>query len=115
MDTAMDRRCHAAGRAPALRLFAALAAAALSACTTSSPTPDQMSRTAVETAPADLQLLCANAAAQAGGVDSGNVLPIGSRRLDAKSYQVDLNVGGATTNCVIDNDGNVASVRPAGA
>jgi hypothetical protein len=112
MNTAIDRR-RATGHASALGLFAALAAATLSACSTSTPTPDQMSRTAVETAPADLQLLCANAAAKAGGVDSSKVLPVSSRRLDSKSYQVDLNVGGATTNCVVDNDGNVTSVGPA--
>ena len=36
-----------------------------------------------------------------------------SRKLDAKTYQVDLNVGGATRNCIIDDAGNVTSVKPA--
>ena len=108
-----DRRCRANGRTPVLGLFSALAAAALSACSTSTPAPEQMSRTALETAPADLQLLCANAAAQAAGIDSSRVLPMSSRKLDAKTYQVDLNVGGATRNCIIDDAGNVTSVKPA--
>lgn len=99
-------------RINALGLGSVLLAVVLSACT-STPTPDQMSRTAVETAPADLQLLCADAAAKAAGVDSGKVLPTGSRKLDAKTYQVDLNVGGATTNCTVDDAGNVTSMRPA--
>lgn len=91
-------------------LCSVILAVALSACT-STPTPDQMSRTAVETAPADLQLLCANAAASSAGVDSSRVLPMSSRRLDAKTFQVDLNVGGKTTNCIIDDTGNVRSVQ----
>lgn len=92
-----------------LRLGSVLLAVFASACT-STPTPDQMSRTAVETAPADLQLLCANAAAQAGGVDSSKVLPMSSRKLDAKTYQVELTVGGKPTSCTIDTEGNVISV-----
>lgn len=79
------------------------------ACTTVDPTPAQTTRTASETAPADLQLLCANAAAGAGG---GNVLPVTSRRIDATTYQVDLNVAGSTRNCVIDAEGNVLSMQP---
>lgn len=85
---------------------------ALAACQ-SSPTPDQMSRTTLETAPADLQLICANAAAQSRGVESTKVLPVGSRKLDAKSYEVDLNAGGTTMKCVVDGEGNVVSVQPA--
>lgn len=84
----------------------------LAACQ-SAPTPDQMSRTTVETAPADLQLLCAGAAAKAGGVDSGKALPTSSRRLDSKSFQVELNVAGKPTSCIVDSDGKVASVQPA--
>jgi hypothetical protein len=84
----------------------------LAACQ-SSPTPDQLSRTATETAPADLQLLCANAAAQQGGVDSSKVLPTNSSKLDARSYRVELNAAGKTMNCIIDTDGNIVSVQPA--
>lgn len=98
-----------ASRINFLRLGSVLLVGVASACT-STPTPDQMSRTAVETAPADLQLLCANAAAQAGGVDSSKVLPMSSRKLDAKTYQVELTVGGKPTSCTIDTEGNVLSV-----
>lgn len=87
-------------------------ATALAACQ-SAPTPDQMSRTTVETAPADLQLLCAGAAAKASGVDSGKALPTSSRKLDSKSFQVELNVAGKPTSCIVDTDGKVASVQPA--
>ena len=79
----------------------------------STPTPDHMSRTTTETAPADLQLLCANAAAQSSGVDSGKVLPVNSTKLDPKTYRVELNVSGKATNCTVDDTGKVISVTPA--
>jgi hypothetical protein len=85
---------------------------ALAACQ-SSPSPDQMSRTTLETAPADLQLICANAAAQTRGVESTTVLPVSSRKLDATNYEVDLNASGTTMKCVVDGEGNVVSVQPA--
>lgn len=85
----------------------------LAACQSSGPAPDQMSRTTLETAPADLQLICANAAAQSRGIESSTVLPVSSRKLDARSYEVDLNASGTTMKCVVDGEGNVASVQPA--
>ncbi len=86
----------------------------LGACQSNpTPTPDQMSRTAVETAPADLQLLCASEAAKASGVDSSKALPTSSRKLDAKSFQVELNVAGKPTSCIVDTEGKVTSVQPA--
>lgn len=97
------RRCG-----PAVGMALSLAAV-LGGCQ-SSPTPDQMSRTAAETAPADLQLICANAAASSRGLDSSKVLPTNSRRLDPKTYQVDLNASGATMSCTVDDQGNVTSV-----
>lgn len=109
MKCATDRH---SGAARALVPVSLVLSAILAACQ-SSPTPDQMSRTAVETAPADLQLLCANAAAQSGGVDSSRVLPTSSRKLDARSYQVELNAAGRTMNCIVDTDGNIVSVLPA--
>ena len=69
-----------------------------------------MSRTTIETAPADLQLLCADAVNRERG-GAQNALPISSRRLDAGTYQVDFQTGGATTACVIDSAGNVMSVQ----
>ncbi|MCO5082760.1 MAG: hypothetical protein M9955_14030 [Rhizobiaceae bacterium] len=94
------------GRAIGLALSLA---AALSGCQ-SAPTPDQMSRTATETAPADLQLLCASEAARSRGIDSSKVLPTGSRKLDARTYQVDLNAGGSTITCTVDDQGKVGAI-----
>ena len=90
-----------------------LVAAAMSACTsTPPPPPEQMSRTTVETAPADLQLLCASAVAKASGVDSAKLLPVSSSKIDSKTYQVELDAGGKKTSCLVDTDGNVKSVEP---
>ncbi|TWI26703.1 hypothetical protein IQ26_05997 [Mesorhizobium tianshanense] len=86
----------------------------LSACVSAPPPPpqDQMSRTQVETAPADLQLLCADAAAKASGADSTKILPVSSSKLDPKTYQVELDAGGKKTSCLVDTEGNVRSVEP---
>lgn len=110
MNRGNDRRSNAR-RASATGLVLFLAAA-LSACQ-STPAPDQMSRTATETAPADLQLLCASAAARSRGIDSSKVLPMSSRKLDAKTYRVELNASGTAMGCTIDDDGNVVSVNAA--
>jgi hypothetical protein len=40
-------------------------------------------------------------------------LPTSSRKLDSKSYQVELNVAGKPTSCIVDTDGKVTSVQPA--
>jgi hypothetical protein len=90
-----------------------LALAAMAAGCVSSPTPDQMSRTTKETAPADLQLLCASEAARSRNIDGGSVLPTGSSKIDSKTYQVELNAGGTPMLCTVDSDGVVSSVRSA--
>ena len=88
-------------------------AQSLSACvSTPPPAPEQMSRTQVETAPADLQLLCANAVAKSSGVNSAKILPISSSKIDSKTYQVELDAGGKKTSCLVDTDGAVKSVEP---
>jgi hypothetical protein len=95
------------------RVSAALAASALLAtagCMSSSPEPQQMARTTLQTAPADLQLLCANAVATQTGAASDKVLPVSSRQLDATSFQVELDAAGKKHSCVVDNEGNVKSV-----
>ncbi|MGH6762323.1 MAG: hypothetical protein ACRECW_12130 [Phyllobacterium sp.] len=86
---------------------------AMSGCvsTPPPPAPEAMSRVALQTAPADLQLLCASAAAEPSGVASDKILPVNSRRLDSGDYQVDLNAAGATKTCIIDAQGNVKSVQ----
>jgi hypothetical protein len=72
---------------------------------------DQMSKTKVETAPADLQLLCADAAAKASGVDSTKILPVSSSKLDSNTYHVQLDASGKKTSCLVDTEGNVRSVQ----
>lgn len=87
-------------------------AVALSACTTTNnnPEPNKMSRTMSDTAPADLQLLCADAA-KASAPAGSSALPVASRKLDGTTYQVDLNVNGETKACVISDAGTVVSVQ----
>jgi hypothetical protein len=84
----------------------------LSGCMSAGPAPGSVRATA-ETAPADLQLACASAAAKSLGVDSSNVLPVSSSQLDPQKYQVDLNAKGARATCVVDSAGNVLSVQKA--
>lgn len=94
-------------------LIGLLAAIGLSACQSAGPTPDQMSRTTLETAPADLQLMCANAAAAQSGTDSAKVLPVSSRKVDANNFVVDLNANGRPMSCTVDATGTNVSVSPA--
>ena len=94
----------------ALRVLSVGALLAAAGCQSSSPEPQQMARTTLQTAPADLQLLCASAVATQTGTPSDKVLPTSSRQLDARSYQVELDAAGKRHNCVVDSDGNVTSV-----
>jgi hypothetical protein len=89
---------------------AGLAALAASGCMSSGPEPNTV-RNVSQTAPADLQLTCATAAATSFGVDSSSILPVSSSQLDAQKYQVELNVKGSKANCVVDTAGNVLSVQ----
>ena len=93
-----------------LKALAAAALLAAAGCMSSSPEPQQMARTTLQTAPAELQLLCANAVATQTGASSDKVLPVSSRQLDAASFQVDLDAAGKRHNCVVDSEGNVKSV-----
>ncbi|HEY6633639.1 MAG TPA: hypothetical protein VIZ90_19465 [Rhizobiaceae bacterium] len=92
-----------------LKALSAVALLAAAGCQ-SSPEPQQMARTTLQTAPADLQLLCANAVATQTGAASAKVLPVSSRQLDATSFQVDLDAAGKRHTCVVDSEGNVKSV-----
>jgi hypothetical protein len=72
--------------------------------------PEQpMVRQTSRTAPADLQLLCANEAAQAFGIASDTVLPVGSSS-DGMVYTVILNAGGGLAICTIDDNGTILSL-----
>jgi hypothetical protein len=79
---------------------------------TSGPEPGSV-RMSEPTAPADVQLACASAAATSFGVDSGSILPVSSSQLDGGRYQVELNVKGERANCIVDSAGNVQSVQKA--
>lgn len=94
-------------------LAAGVGLAFLGGCQSAPPKPEEMARTSLQTAPADLQLICANAAAGTAQVDSSKVLPTSSRQLDATSYSVDLDAGGRKFNCIVDTNGSVKSVQPA--
>ncbi len=95
--------------------YAAVAAIAVLAagCASQSaqaPEPQQHAvRQTSRTAPADLQLLCANEAAQAFGIASESVLPVGSSS-DGMVYTVILNAGGSQAICTIDDNGTILSL-----
>jgi len=93
------------------RLGAACLAMLATAGCVSSPEPQELSRTTLETAPADLQLLCADAVATRTGTPSDKVLPVSSRPIDARSFQVELDAGGERHGCTVDSDGNVTAVQ----
>jgi hypothetical protein len=84
----------------------------LCGCMSAGPAPGSV-RTTAQTAPAELQLACASAAAKSLGMDSSSVLPVSSSQLDAQKYQVELNAKGARASCVVDSTGNVLSVQRA--
>jgi hypothetical protein len=94
-----------------LKALSAVVLLAAAGCQSSSPEPQQMARTTLQTAPADLQLLCANAVATQTGAAQDKVLPVSSRQLDAASFEVQLDAAGKRHTCVVDNDGNVKSVQ----
>lgn len=96
-------------------IVVAFGASIIAGCQSSAPAPQDMARTSLGTAPADLQLICASAAAGTAGVDSSKILPTSSRQLDASSYSVDLDASGSKYTCVVGNDGTVRSVGPAAA
>lgn len=105
-----DRRKAAPAR-PASALVTLFLAGCLTACQ-SAPPPEQMARTTLQTAPADLQLLCSNAVATAAKVENSKVLPLSSSVIDAESYSVELNANGRRYQCIVDSKGVIRSVQP---
>ena len=71
---------------------------------------NQTIRQSVETAPADLQLLCASEAAKRRGADSSKVLPTASSLIQPGLYSVQLNVNGTPATCTIDSQGTIQSI-----
>ncbi|MBO6717701.1 MAG: hypothetical protein JJ913_07075 [Rhizobiaceae bacterium] len=67
-------------------------------------------RSSGETAPADLQLLCASEAATKFNV-SGGVLPVSSLPAPGGAFQVNLTMGNAQAVCIIGQDGTVQSLE----
>jgi hypothetical protein len=112
-DRVPDEACRASPAwRPVFAAAAGLSALLASGCMSGTTEPGSVRSTA-QTAPADLQLLCASSAASSFGVDSAGVLPVSSSQLDAQRYQVVLDVKGARANCVVDAEGNVISVAKA--
>jgi|GEM_PF-2388249 len=80
-------------------------------CQASQTTSQQPAvRAAVETAPADLQLMCAAEAANVYQAPSDKILPLSSRRASEVSYMVELDVAGQRAMCTIDESGTTISV-----
>ena len=94
-------------------LMVSLCAALLAGACSSTGEKQPTVRTTTETAPADLQLLCAAQGADKFGVNRDKALPLSSARETATSYRVVLNLDGSTANCVIDESGVVESLEMA--
>lgn len=89
-----------------------LGLAGLVGCSSSgSDGPNSTTRTSEQTAPTDLQLLCASRAAEQLGITSGKVLPTASAPSGDDGYQVSLTYDGGNASCTIDADGNVLAVQ----
>lgn len=83
----------------------AVLAAGCNTTQTQPGTGQHLVRSSVETAPADLQLLCAAEAATYYGAPSDRVLPLASGRAGAATYEVMLDVAGRRARCTIDESG----------
>ncbi|WP_051631196.1 hypothetical protein [Afifella pfennigii] len=73
-----------------------------------------MVRAGGETAPTDLQLLCASEAANRLGIDTTKVLPVSSAPAEPGTYRVALNADGAQAVCLVNESGSVLSVERTG-
>jgi hypothetical protein len=107
MNEILSRKCAAL-------LAAGLGLSVVAGCNTSSnqaPTAGAV-RSSGETAPTDLQLLCASKTAEELKVAGGNVLPVSSMPSGETAYQVNLTFDGGQAVCVIDETGTVQSISP---
>ncbi|GAB5506577.1 MAG: hypothetical protein Rhirs2KO_17400 [Rhizobiaceae bacterium] len=86
-----------------------LSAALVAGCSSTMQPRAGAVRSTGETAPADLQLLCASEAATRLGTTE-SVLPVSSMAGPNGTYQVNLAVGSGQAVCFVDNNGIVQSV-----
>jgi hypothetical protein len=70
-------------------------------------------RNTTETAPADLQLSCASAAANQFGLASDKVLPTASSKLLDGTYNIELMAEGQGYLCRIDENATILAITPA--
>jgi hypothetical protein len=96
-------------RCSALAAVAVLAGCAQQSAQRSPIAQEPVFRQTVQTAPADLQLVCAGEAARTYQVASDRVLPISSS-IEGDIYRVVLNADGTEATCIIDEQGNVLSL-----
>ncbi|MEM1045645.1 MAG: hypothetical protein AAGL24_05825 [Pseudomonadota bacterium] len=93
-------------------LFVA-AGLALAGCAAQSEGPKPTIRSSLETAPADLQLLCASEAATRFNLDSTRVLPVNSAPTGDGAFRVGLTTPNGPLNCDISSDGTIAAIEAA--
>lgn len=99
------------GERSARLMVAAAAGLLLAACASDGPAVQQeMVRSNVQTAPADLQVLCASEAANQLGANADQILPVSSSVVQPGVFQVDLLVASQPAACTIDSEGNVLSI-----
>lgn len=94
-----------------------LVGVALAACQgggtqSAGPAPASV-RASVETAPADLQLLCASEAATRFNVPGDRVLPVSSSATAPRVYRVDLTLDGGAASCAVDANGSILDLTRA--
>lgn len=106
----VNRSAYAIG--PALLAASVLAQGCATQSATPQPTQPQFRQT-TETAPADLQLICAEQSAQEFRVLPARSLPVASSTAGDGTYTVLVNADGTLARCVIDGDGNVLSLANA--
>lgn len=94
----------------AVGLAAGLCLSAVAGCNTTSTPSSGAVRNTGQTAPTDLQLLCASTAAEQFKVAGGNVLPVSSMPAGGDGYQVNLTFDGGQAVCHIDSEGVISSI-----
>jgi hypothetical protein len=104
-------RTQPAGTLAGLLIIGALVIGCSGTTQNSGPSPQTAGlRPAVETAPADLQLLCAAEAANVYSAPSDKILPTSSTRSSPTTFDVDLDVAGRRARCTIDETGTQITV-----